>query len=269
MENESLTLCDLFDYEPKFSRDVKENHLDDLGGFIKKELKKETAECERIARGLKNASLPCDIYVEASDGTAVIVENQYDDSDYDHLGKIITYSIANSESDDIKVTRAIWISERFHIEHFTTVKKINDLCSEKYIDFKIVLLGASVTSDGDSYILEEVLTENSSFICRRGDPQKPIKNQEELDKLLPIVTGKLNERLKGKNCEFKITSKGSTQGNARDRKDCIMGSWYSKIYNVRVKCEFSILCRALHKMLYDENCIMYRKSSNLPYYQQI
>ena len=68
MENESLTLCDLFDYEPKFSRDVKENHLDDLGGFIKKELKKETAECERIARGLKNASLPCDIYVEASDG---------------------------------------------------------------------------------------------------------------------------------------------------------------------------------------------------------
>lgn len=61
-----------------------------------------------------------DIQSELEDGSAVVIENQFGDSNHDHLGKIITYRTAF----DAKV--AIWIVEKAKQEHVEAVNWLNE-----------------------------------------------------------------------------------------------------------------------------------------------
>lgn len=61
-----------------------------------------------------------DIHAELEDGSGVVIENQFGDSNHDHLGKIITYRTAF----DAKV--AIWIVENAKQEHIDAVNWLNE-----------------------------------------------------------------------------------------------------------------------------------------------
>jgi len=61
-----------------------------------------------------------DILAEAEDGRTVVIENQLDSSDHDHLGKCLAY--ASGVDADV----VIWISPTFNDEHADAFQWLND-----------------------------------------------------------------------------------------------------------------------------------------------
>ncbi len=81
-----------------------------------------------------------DIQAELEDGSGVVIENQFGDSNHDHLGKIITYRTAF----DAKV--AIWIVERAKQEHVDAVDWLNETdsgCDFYLLELQLIRIGES------------------------------------------------------------------------------------------------------------------------------
>ena len=81
-----------------------------------------------------------DIHAELEDGSGVVIENQFGDSNHDHLGKIITYRTAF----DAKV--AIWIVENAKQEHVEAVNWLNETdngCDFYLLELQLIRIGDS------------------------------------------------------------------------------------------------------------------------------
>ena len=81
-----------------------------------------------------------DILAEMEDGSGVVIENQFGDSNHDHLGKIITYRTAF----DAKV--AIWIVEKAKQEHVEAVNWLNETdngCDFYLLELHLIRIGDS------------------------------------------------------------------------------------------------------------------------------
>jgi len=87
-----------------------------------------SAEREKSA-----GSFSVDLVAEDEAGNPVIIENQLEKSDHDHLGKLITYLTA------IGAKRAIWIVSHPRPEHISAVSWLNESASA---DFYLVKLEA-------------------------------------------------------------------------------------------------------------------------------
>jgi hypothetical protein len=74
-----------------------------------------------------------DLLLEDSLGRVVIVENQFGQTDHDHLGKLLTYS-AGTEADVV-----IWIAEAFTQEHMAALEWLNDSTVEEVGFFGVEL----------------------------------------------------------------------------------------------------------------------------------
>jgi len=61
-----------------------------------------------------------DLFAEDDDGNTVIIENQIEKTDHDHLGKVITY-LTNLEA-----KRAIWICSETRPEHLKAISWLNE-----------------------------------------------------------------------------------------------------------------------------------------------
>lgn len=59
-------------------------------------------------------------------GDVVVIENQLDQSDHDHLGKALTY-LTNLDAKGI-----IWICEHVRSEHLKAVEKLNEITPDEY-----------------------------------------------------------------------------------------------------------------------------------------
>ena len=66
-------------------------------------------------------SFKADIVARSSDASAVVIENQLDDSDHKHLGQLLTYLAG---LDDAAV--AIWVARAFRSEHRRALDRLND-----------------------------------------------------------------------------------------------------------------------------------------------
>ena len=62
-----------------------------------------------------------DIFAEGPNGNSVVIENQLEQTDHDHLGKLITY-LSNLEA-----KTAIWITSDPRAEHITAVNWLNEI----------------------------------------------------------------------------------------------------------------------------------------------
>lgn len=158
--------------ETKFSRTLKEKHLSEIGALIGKTL---TPEMCVLEEKMDNGSFRCDNYVKTPDGKAVIIENQYDNSDHDHLGKLFTYATMLTRPER-PVTDVVWvlIEGAVHIEHRNALQVINRLCEEKGIEFKLWLLIAEL--EGKEYTFRAA---NDDDILERsvGKPPHPFMEQ--------------------------------------------------------------------------------------------
>ena len=81
-----------------------------------------------------------DIVAEDSDGEIVVIENQLEKSNHDHLGKIITYLAS------VGASKAIWIVSEPRAEHVKAISWLNESTSGEFYLFKIegIKIGDSV-----------------------------------------------------------------------------------------------------------------------------
>ncbi|MDE2788196.1 MAG: hypothetical protein OXL37_16270 [Chloroflexota bacterium] len=108
-----------------------------------------------------------------TDGSPVLIENQYGSTDHDHLGKILTY-LAGLEARTI-----IWISERFNDAHLSAVRWLNEHTADQFAFFAVRLRVLQI-SDSPMVPVFEVLERPSDW-----DRQVRASAQEE--------NGRLNE----------------------------------------------------------------------------
>lgn len=109
-----------------------EQNLDVLNEHLEVQL--ESAEREQSA-----GSFSVDLVAEDENGQSVVIENQLEKTDHDHLGKLLTYLAA------FDAERAIWITADPRPEHVKAVAWLNDSSPAEFHLFKVeaVRIGTS------------------------------------------------------------------------------------------------------------------------------
>ncbi|WP_244859573.1 MULTISPECIES: DUF4268 domain-containing protein [Tepidanaerobacter] len=99
--------------------------------------KKENGSCAEVEKSV--GSFNVDILAEDMSGNSVVIENQLEKTDHDHLGKLVTYS-ANLEA-----KTAIWITSDPRQEHITAITWLNE-----YTPISFYLLKVEAIKIGES-----------------------------------------------------------------------------------------------------------------------
>lgn len=111
-----------------------ERHLDILSEHIDIDL-------SALEREKSVGSFSVDIYAEGPNGDMVVIENQLEKTDHDHLGKLVTY-LSNLEA-----KTAIWITSNPRPEHATAINWLNKIAP---LDVSFFLVKVEAYKIGDS-----------------------------------------------------------------------------------------------------------------------
>ena len=121
---ERVSLRDVWKHEARdFNRWIQEN-IDVLNDVI--DLNLVNPECEHSA-----GAFSVDLVAEDEGGNPVIIENQLEKSNHDHLGKIITYLVA------VDAKAAIWIVSDPRPEHVNAISWLNESSSTSFYLLKV------------------------------------------------------------------------------------------------------------------------------------
>lgn len=110
---EPVSVRELWKHEERGFSTWLESNLDVLSEAVGFRLADPTRESSA-------GCFECDMVCEGANGEPVIIENQLEQTDHDHLGKVLTY-LANLEA-----KAAIWISTSPRPEHIRTVQWLNE-----------------------------------------------------------------------------------------------------------------------------------------------
>lgn len=103
-------------------------------------------------------SYRCDIVArDETNGTKIIVENQLEASNHDHLGKIITYASG------LDATVIVWIVKQAREEHRSAIEWLNNN-TRSGIDFFLIELHAYRIGDSDPAPKFEIIEQPNDFI---------------------------------------------------------------------------------------------------------
>ena len=61
----------------------------------------------------------------------VVIENQYNKTDHDHLGKLLTYAAGLNGLEGQKVEAVVWIAEEFLPEHRAVLDRLNEISGDQ------------------------------------------------------------------------------------------------------------------------------------------
>ena len=86
---------------------------------------------ENVEREQSAGTFSVDLVAEDDSGNPVIIENQLEKSDHDHLGKLITYLTA------IGASSAIWIVANPRPEHVNAISWLNEASSASFYLLKV------------------------------------------------------------------------------------------------------------------------------------
>jgi len=121
---ERVKIRDVWRHEaPDFTTWLRDN-IDYLSDSISFNI--SNPESEQAAGSFK-----VDILAEDNSGNPVIIENQLEKSDHDHLGKLITYSVA------LEAKTAIWIVSEPRPEHIASIQWLNESSSANFFLLKL------------------------------------------------------------------------------------------------------------------------------------
>lgn len=108
-----LKVKDVWQYEDRDLTPWLADNIDVIGDIIGIQLTNGFRE-------QSTGSFNVDIKAEDMDGNIVIVENQFGNSDHDHLGKLITYLSS------FEAKTAIWVVENPRTEHVNAINWLNE-----------------------------------------------------------------------------------------------------------------------------------------------
>ena len=122
---ERVQLRDVWKHEAyDFTKWLEEN-IDVLSDAIGRDI--ESVERERKTESIFSV----DLVAEGNDGSSIIIENQLERSDHDHLGKLITYLTA------MQANIAVWIVADPRPEHVAALNWLNESSSADFYLLKI------------------------------------------------------------------------------------------------------------------------------------
>ena len=122
---ERVSLRDVWKHEAyDFTRWLEEN-IDVLSDAIGRDI--ENVERERKTE----STFSVDLVAEGNDGSSIIIENQLEKSNHDHLGKLITYLTA------MQANVAVWIVADPRPEHVAAMTWLNESSSADFYFVKI------------------------------------------------------------------------------------------------------------------------------------
>lgn len=107
-----VRLRDVWHPEPKFSEWLEQN-IDILGECVGIKL-------SNVSREKDAGDFSVDLVAEDDDENQVVIENQLEKSDHDHLGKLITYLTM------LEAKVAIWIVSEPRPEHVRAIARLNE-----------------------------------------------------------------------------------------------------------------------------------------------
>ncbi len=164
---EFISINRLWEKEDKdFTPWLKEN-IDYLTEAIGFELNPEERELP-ITEGFR-----IDLVAKDSEGNRIIIENQYKDSNHDHLGKLLVYCIS------LNAKVGIWICENARQSHIEVIEWLNEF--SEGIDFYLIQLKLGKIED--MYIpLFEVISKPSQDSKMIGKTKKEMSETEQLYK---------------------------------------------------------------------------------------
>ena len=137
-----VPLRELWKKEDKdFTRWLEENidYLSDTLDFDLSNVEKEK----------KAGPFKVDLYGEDDDGNKVIIENQLERTNHDHLGKVITYLT------NLSANTAVWITSKPTDEHIRAMKWLNEITPD---DISFYLIKVEAIKIGDQPIAAPLFT---------------------------------------------------------------------------------------------------------------
>ena len=112
---------------------AKPEHLSWLGETLNMEL--VDAECE-VNVGQFRADIRC---LDKNDNSVVVIENQFGESDHNHLGQLLTYAAG------LEARTLIWVAENFTDEHLAVINRLNAMRDEDFQFFGVEVKTAEIT----------------------------------------------------------------------------------------------------------------------------
>lgn len=151
-----------YDFSTWLSKSENIEELNEILGLTLVDISKETYV----------GAYRCDLFAkDETTGTKVIIENQLEMSNHDHLGKIITYASGL----DAKVI--VWIVKEAREEHRSAIEWLNNI-SGNNVGFFLLELHAYKIGDSDPAPMFKVVEQPNDFIKNN----KANKNDESMNK---------------------------------------------------------------------------------------
>ena len=98
-------------------------------------------ELELEAQEINVGDFRADILCKNEDSSRVLIENQLERTDHNHLGQILTYSAG------LDIHTVIWIAKEFREEHRAALDRLNEITNENFqcfgIEVKVWQIGDS------------------------------------------------------------------------------------------------------------------------------
>mgnify|MGYP000863453943 FL=1 len=138
----------------------------------------------------------CDIVAtDETSGLKVIIENQLESTNHDHLGKIIAYASGL----DAKVI--VWIVKEAKEEHRAAIEWLNNYTSSE-IDFFLIEIHAYKIGDSNPALKFEVVEKPNNFVKRSKNKDDGELNTSQTERL--IFWQQFNDRVALKGKPFNI-----------------------------------------------------------------
>lgn len=128
-----------------------------------------------LEREKQVGSFIVDLVCQDGEGDRVIIENQLERTNHDHLGKLLTYMV------NLEAKTAIWVVSEARIEHERVIDWLNEVTGQEY-SFYLVTLQA-IRIDGSPY---------APLFTLRAGPEESLRELGAAKK--EIEAGELTER---------------------------------------------------------------------------
>ena len=161
-----VALREVWKHEARDFTTWLQNSLDCLNDIINIQL--TSAEREQSA-----GSFNIDLLAEDENGNTVIIENQLEKSNHDHLGKLLTYLTS------VNAKAAIWIVADARPEHINAINWLNESASADFYLIKIEAIKIEKSPAAPLFTLIVGPTEESKVL---GSTKKSLGQRGELRK---------------------------------------------------------------------------------------
>lgn len=175
-----------YDFSNWLAKDSNIEYLNEILGLTLIEVDKE----------INVGPYRCDIVaIDETSGMKVIIENQLESTNHDHLGKIITYASGL----DAKVI--VWIVREAKEEHRAAIEWLNNYTSSE-IDFFLIEIHAYKIGNSNPAPKFEVVEKPNDFVKRSKNKDDGELNTSQTERL--IFWTQFNEKILSKGKPFNL-----------------------------------------------------------------